>query len=249
MEKIISFVVIIFFAFSNCYQVTAADLDKGIFELNRGEFKKAIDEFEPLLLEGYAPAQYQMALIYQNGWGKNKDQSKAFELMSLAAEQNYSDALFSLSVMYTDGDVVKKDLTKAFVLMEKAAQKELASAQFNVAVMYANAQGTTKNMKKAAKWYEKAANQNYVLAQFNLALLYFEGTGVNKDLNQSHIWNYIAAKSGYVPAKKSRDMDEHRLSVKQVNKNREKADELHARIIERRDRKAKAIKAANQPIF
>ena len=37
------------------------DLEKGIYDLNRGEFKAAIEQFLPLANEGYAPAQYQMA--------------------------------------------------------------------------------------------------------------------------------------------------------------------------------------------
>ena len=75
----------------------AGDLELGIFQLNRGEFKAAIEEFSPLVDEGYAPAQYQMALIYQNGYGVRKDPQKAFDLFSLAASQNYPEALFDLS--------------------------------------------------------------------------------------------------------------------------------------------------------
>ncbi len=215
------------------------DLELGIFQLNRGEFKAAIAEFEPLLAEQYAPAQYQMAQIYENGWGVKKDPQKAFELLTLAAAQNYPDALFSLSIIYSEGELVKKDLKTAFVLMEKAANKDLASAQFNLGVMYANGTGVSINSKKAASWYEKAARQNYALAQFNLALMYFEGKGVKKSLEMSYVWNYIAAKSGYLPAQKSRDMDEHKLSVEDIQSSREKAERLREQILEQIDLKAK----------
>lgn len=211
------------------------DLELGIFQLNRGEFKAAIAEFTPLLDEQYSPAQYQMALIHLNGWGVKKDEQKAFELLTLAASQNYPDALFSLSTMYSEGDVVKKDLKTAFVMMEKAANKNLASAQFNVGVMYAQGEGVAKNSQKAARWYEKAARQNYPLAQFNLALMYFEGKGVKKSTEMSYVWNYIAAKSGYVPAQKSRDMDEHKLSIEDIRTGREHAESLYAQIIEQID--------------
>ncbi|MDO6447452.1 tetratricopeptide repeat protein [Colwellia sp. 1_MG-2023] len=215
------------------------DLELGIFQLNRGEFKAAIAEFEPLIAEEYSPAQYQMALIYENGWGVKKDPQKAFEFMSLAAAQNYPDALFNLSVMYSEGEIVKKDLKTAFVLMEKAANKELPSAQFNLGVMYANAIGVDRDLAKAAKWYEMAARQNYTLAQFNLALMYFEGKGVKKSTEMSYVWNYIAARSGYTPAIKSRDMDEHKLSVDDIQKGRDHANSLYAQIIEQIDLKNK----------
>ncbi|WP_241242141.1 sel1 repeat family protein [Thalassotalea sp. G2M2-11] len=215
------------------------DLELGIFQLNRGEFAAAIKEFKPLVEEEYSPAQYQMAMIHLNGWGVKKDPQKAFELLTLAAAQNYPDALFSLSVMYSDGEIVKKDLKTAFTLMKKAADKDLASAQFNLGVMYSDGIGVRKNAKKAAYWYEKAARQNYALAQFNLALMYYEGRGVKKSLLNSYVWNYIAAKSGYEPAEKSRDMDEHKLSIDDIKEGREKAESLREQIFIQLDLKAK----------
>lgn len=215
------------------------DLELGIFQLNRGEFNAAIAEFEPLLAEQYAPAQYQMATMHLNGWGVKKDPQKAFELLTLAAAQNYPDALFALSIMYTEGEIVKKDDKTAFVLMEKAANKDLASAQFNLGVMFAEGIGTNKNQNRAFSWYEKAARQNYALAQFNLALMYFEGKGVKKSTKMSYVWNYIAAKSGYVPAQKSRDMDEHKLSIDDIQSGREQAETLREQILIQIDLKAK----------
>jgi len=230
-----------FFAFTSSFTAFgfAGDLELGIFQLNRGEFKEAIAEFEPLLAEEYSPAQYQMALIYLNGWGVKKDPQKAFELLNLASAQNNPDALFSLSLMYSEGKIVKKDLKTAYTLMEKAANKNLASAQFNLAVMLADGKGAYQNSQKAARWYEKAARQNYALAQFNLALMYYEGIGVKKSTKMSYVWNYIAAKSGYVAAVKSRDMDENKLSIADIQSGREHAESLYEQILVQIDLKAK----------
>lgn len=211
------------------------DYKLGVFQLNRGEFKAAIEEFTPLLSQEYAPAQYQMALIYLNGYGVKKDKPKALELIMKAAEQNYPEALFNLSVFYTEGELVKKDLKKAFDYMSKAAKKDLASAQFNLGVMFANGEGTPKDPSRAARWYEKAAKQNYVLAQFNLALMYFEGEGVRMSLQESYIWNIIAAKSGYEPAIKSREMDERKMGLKDIQIAREIAENRYQQILEQID--------------
>ncbi|MBA6337979.1 MULTISPECIES: tetratricopeptide repeat protein [unclassified Colwellia] len=215
------------------------DLDQGIYELNRGAFKAAINEFEPLVAQEYSPAQYQMALIYLNGYGVTKDPKKALELMSLAASQNHPDALFSLSLMYSDGVIVKKDLKTAFALMERAAIRDSVAAQFNLGVMYFNGTGTYKDYPKAARWYETAAKQNYALAQFNLALMYFEGLGVEKSVEMSFIWNIISASNGYQNAGKSRDMDSLKLSNVEIAQAREKADRLYQQIIEQEALKAK----------
>ncbi|MFT5758258.1 MAG: TPR repeat protein [Alteromonadaceae bacterium] len=216
-----------------------ADLELGIFKLNKGEFKAAIEKFEPLVLEGYSPAQYQMALIYQNGYGVQKDQQKAFELFSLAASQNYPDALFNLAVMYSEGKVVDKNLTTAFVLYEKAANKGLASAQFNIGVAYYNGEGVQKDYLKASRWYRKAAEQNYALAQFNLALMYFEGQGVPKSTENSYIWNIISSYNGYVPADKSRIIDESKLNGDQIQQARDEANRIYKNILAQEEIKNK----------
>jgi len=224
---------------STAHSAFANDLELGIYQLNRGEFKAAINEFKPLVVEGYAPAQYQMGLIYLNGNGVRKDPGQAFELFSLAADQNYPDAQFQLAVMYTDGIGVKQNKKMAFELTEKAAKKGLASAEFNLGVMYYNGEGVVKNYLIASRWYQKAANQNYALAQFNLALMYYEGKGVEKDIEKSYIWNTISARNGYVQAQKSRDMDERDLSVEQIEKSRARADDMYRKIMMQVDLKTK----------
>jgi TPR repeat protein len=221
----------------------ASDFEMGVYELNRGEFHAAIAVFEPLVQEQYAPAQYQMGIIYQKGYGVAKNAQRAFDLFSLAAAQNYPDALFDLALMYTAGEVVDKDLDVAFTLTEKAAKKELASAQFNLGVMYYQGQGVRQDDLAASRWYQKAANQNYPLAQFNLALMYFEGKGVEKSTGMSYVWNIIATENGYGPAKKSRKMDEYKLNQEQVTKYREKANEIYRQIITQIDLKAKQVES------
>ena len=66
------------------------DLEQGIYELNRGEFKAAIEQFRPLVTEGYAPAQYQMALVYLNGYSVPKDSMKAVSYTHLTLPTIYS---------------------------------------------------------------------------------------------------------------------------------------------------------------
>jgi TPR repeat protein len=243
--KILLFTLTLLSSFSVFSQ--GNDLEQGIYELNRGEFKAAIEQFRPLVLEGYAPAQYQMALMYQNGYSVGKDGMKAFDLLTLAAEQNYPDAQFELALIYSEGKLVQKDLKKAFELTHKAAKKDLASAQFNIAVMYANGTGVKQDDFKASRWYKNAANQNYALAQYNLALLYSEGKGVEKSIDLSFIWNTIASWNGYADAEKSRILDLRELSDRQrtVEENTEKANKIYQNIIVQQEKKAKMAEKQN----
>jgi TPR repeat protein len=215
------------------------DLELGIYELNRGEFHAAIEQFRPLVAEGYAPAQYQMGVVYQNGYGVTKDGMKALALYELAAQQNYSDAQFELALLYGEGKLVKQDLKKAYSLTQKAAKKGLASAQYNLAVMLANGTGVAQDYFKASRWYENAANQNYALAQYNLALMYSEGKGVETSNEMSLVWNTIATWNGYPDANKSRIIDERTLSKAKKDSALDKANMIYKKIIDQETLKAK----------
>lgn len=220
----------------------ANDLDLGIYELNRGEFHAAIEQFRPLVEEGYAPAQYQMGVVYQHGYGVPKDGMKALELYELAANQNYSDAQFELALIYSEGKLVKKDLKKAYHLTHAAAKKGLASAQFNLAVMFENGTGVDQDDFKASRWYQSAADQNHALAQYNLALLYSEGRGIEKSTEMSLVWNTIASWNGYPDANTSRMIDERALSKTQIDAAIDKANAIYKKIIDQETLKAEMEK-------
>jgi hypothetical protein len=221
------------------------DYELGVYELNRGEFQAAIKEFEPLVELGYTPAQYQMAVIYQKGYGVTKNATKAIELFTLAADKYYADALFELSLYYTEGRFIKKDLKKAYELMNKAAIKNLASAQFNVAVMYEQGTGTKIDYFKAARWYKAAANQNFSLAQFNLALLFSEGLGVEKSIEMSYVWNTLSAWNGSSDAEKSRAIDKRALSPVKIEIAEKEAHRLYLQILSKEQVKTEALQKSS----
>jgi len=234
--KIVSVIFLLLSSFSALSQ--GNDLERGIYELNRGEFHAAIEQFRPLVAEGYAPAQYQMGVVHQKGYGVPKDGMKALSLFELAAKQNYSDAQFELALIYSEGKLVKQDMKKAYALTHKAAKKGLASAQFNLAVMLANGTGVDQDDFKSSRWYKNAADQNYALAQYNLALLYSQGKGVEKSTEMSLVWNTIAAWNGYPDANKSRILDERVLSEVKIESALDKANKIYKKIIDQEKLKA-----------
>ncbi|MDX2368680.1 MAG: tetratricopeptide repeat protein [Colwellia sp.] len=243
--KIVSLLFLLLSGFSTLSQ--GNNLELGIYELNRGEFHAAIEQFRPLVAEGYAPAQYQMAIVYQHGYGVAKNGMKALALFELAAKQNYSDAQFELALIYNEGKLVPQNLKKAYELTHKAATKGLASAQFNLAVMFANGTGIKQDDFKASRWYQRAADQNYALAQYNLALLYSEGKGVEKSTEMSLVWNTIASWNGYPHANQSRLLDERQLSKAKKDSAIEKANQFYKKI--KNQEKIKAEMAQKKDLY
>jgi len=48
---------------------SAADFNKGMEAAQSGDFKTALAEWTPLAEQGNASAQFNLGLMYSNGWG------------------------------------------------------------------------------------------------------------------------------------------------------------------------------------
>lgn len=223
--------VLVFLSAVFCSFTSSAGLEEGIKAANEGRFEEALKEFQYLADMGYAPGIYELAKMYQGGFGVIKNERKAAELMQKAVDLNLADAMFDLAVMYKEGLGVKQDLQTAVTLFTKAAHKNLPAAQFNLGVMYTNGEGVIKDYLEAMDWYERAAANNYTLAQYNMALMYFQGLGVEESVEKSYIWNRIAEYNGNENAKKSRQLDEQKMSPSEIEAAITKADAIYERIM------------------
>ena len=155
--------------------------------------EKKIEELMKQAEEGDAGAQFSLGVMYYEGEGVPKDESRAFEWFQKAAAQGYSNAQFNLGWMYAKGEGVSKDATKAVEWYQKAAAQGQTDAQFNLGVMYAKGEGVPKDATKAVEWYQKAAAQGQARAQLSLGRMYFLGTGVPKDKVLAYAWTNLSA--------------------------------------------------------
>ncbi|OCQ22090.1 protein prenylyltransferase domain-containing protein [Pseudoalteromonas luteoviolacea] len=213
-----------------CSAPSFATLEEGIAAANMGKFDVALKEFRYLVDMGYAPGMYELAKMYDGGYGVPKDPRKAAELLRRAVKLGSSDAMFALAVMYEEGRGVKLDKQKAVDLFSQAAKKNLPAAQYNLGVMHANGDGVTQDYLQARFWYERAAANNYTLAMYNLALLYYQGLGVQKNIERSYIWNTLAEFNGYQPATESRQLDEQSMSRSQIERGQKIANDIYHKI-------------------
>ena len=147
-----------------------------------------------------ATAQYELASLYRQGLGVEKDVSKAAQWYQKAANQGLAAAQNYLGVLYQNGNGVEKDLTKAAELYRKAADQGFAGAQNNLGISYQNGNGVEKDLTKAAELCQKAADQGEARAQTNLGWLFENGNGVPKDFNKAAQLYQKAADQGFAPA-------------------------------------------------
>src|SRR5258705_511592 len=73
--------------------------------------RKLFDETKTQAEKGDAPAQYNLAILFDNGRGVTKDEGEAVKWYRKAADQGFARAQASLGLGYYLGDGVIKDET------------------------------------------------------------------------------------------------------------------------------------------
>jgi len=107
----------------------ADDSSKAQKAFDRGDFVKAVQLWESLVQQGNSDAQYQLGVMYYNGWGVNRDINKTIKLYTLASQQRNATAQYNLGMIYYHGIHVKQDYHKAYKLYSLAAKKGEPNAQ------------------------------------------------------------------------------------------------------------------------
>ncbi len=137
-----------------------AGWDEGLAAYNDGNYQTALKEFKILADQGYATAQYNLGVMYDNGQGVPQNYSQAIYWYKKAAEKGHASAQYNLALMYDDGQGVPQNYTQAVYWYKKAAEQGNASAQFNLGVMYNNGQGVPQNYKIAYILFNLAASND-----------------------------------------------------------------------------------------
>ena len=93
--------------------VAAQDFQKGLAAAQAGDFAKALKEWKPLAEAGDEGAQYNLGVMYDNGYGVPQDHKEAVKWYRLAGEQGIVSAQYNLASMYEFGDGVLQNNTMA----------------------------------------------------------------------------------------------------------------------------------------
>ena len=137
----------------------AQDFEAGQAAYKRGDYAAALKEWLPLAEQGDASAQFNLALMYDNGVGVLQDDAEAVKWYRKAAEQGHASAQNFLGYMYSKGQGVPQDYAEAVKWYRKAAEQGDADAQTNLGYMYGKGRGVLQDYVKAHIWYSLAAAQ------------------------------------------------------------------------------------------
>ena len=103
---------------------------------------------------GYAPAQFYLAKLYENGdAGLKKDALEARRWTERAAQGGDKKAMHNLALYYFYGEGGAKNSTMAAQWFRKAADLGLTDSQYNLGRLYEQGFGVSQNGAEAYKWY------------------------------------------------------------------------------------------------
>ena len=142
------------------FSASANDYYKALELFNKKMIEQAIIHFKKVAAdenhEKRSDAMFNIALIYDNGFGIQTDKTRALYYYESASELSNKYALFNLGWMYYNGENVNKDVFKAFELYKMSSDFGHPRAMYNLANMHFTGTGTVKDLKMAYKLFLKS---------------------------------------------------------------------------------------------
>lgn len=128
-------------------------------------------------------AQCNLGVNYEQGIGLDKDEAKAVEQYTLAANKNFVMAQTNLAVMFLAGrGVLKRDRKQALYWFTKAAEQGDSRAASYLGDIYLYGNGVTKDNVQAKYWLQQAAAGGDVYALSSIGVMHLTSeNGFTKD--------------------------------------------------------------------
>ena len=96
------------------------------------DYAQAVQWFRKAAHQGFAAAQYNLGLLYDNGQGVPQDYVQAVQWYRKAADQENGDAQNNLGVMYGKGKGVGKNNIIAYALYNLSASKDQSGSNHSL---------------------------------------------------------------------------------------------------------------------
>lgn len=167
--------------------------------IEQGRYDEAIAELQPLMDRYVPPAFYEMAKLYEQGLGVEKDLNEAARLYGQAIEKPSSirgHASLNLARLYLEGRGVNRNDVLAYYLLWQAMEADLGrTAEVELASLLSEGgEGVEADPTLARQLYEQAASQGNEQALKALAESHAPGGWLEEDITQSmaYIRRYVS---------------------------------------------------------
>ena len=176
------------------------------------QYKQAIYWYKKSAQQGYADAQYALAIMYGNFLDDlEPDFISAFVWYDMASKNGHTDASQNRDAMVKilPQDILKfakniskqcYDSTYKNCSYNKKSAVFNPDAQYKLGANYAVGDGVAQNPDLAFYWLLRAAKQGHANAQYNIGVYYFEGESVAQNYKQAVYWWQKSATQGNMRA-------------------------------------------------
>ncbi len=180
----------------NAYLELSADS----FTLN--DNKEGFDYLTKAAEQGVRTAQFRLVYCYLFGIGVEKDEQKAFNLITQLAKLQNADALYWLASIYIhdNGNFVQQNIDYGLELLTRSANKGCKFAEFEQGFLLYSSNINKQDKQNGLEMLKKAADKSEPRAMFVLSKLLNEGIDVEKNQQKALEFLLKSAKSGYQPA-------------------------------------------------
>lgn len=181
---------------------TYSKLNECIGYYNQDKYQLALPCFTQVAQTGNDQAQTYLGIMYQHGFGTQKDMATAAKWYNLAARQGDKWATENLKAMGNPQLATGKTWGDYKNIVEQKAAAGDAQAQTALGSLYYFGIGGVKQDYKTAKdWYAKAAVSGDSAAMNYLGRMYYYALGVEQNSVMAKQYLSAAAKAGNVQAK------------------------------------------------
>ena len=156
----------------------------GNYYLESGNYKEAYHNFYLSKRQENPIGYYFMAYCLENGYGVERDLSKAVDYYMESADNGNSDAMLRLGFLYENGKGVELNYQEALKYYLYAAKAQNYLAYCYLGNLYYEGKGVKKDLEQARKYYLSAADHNVPQAFYDL---YW----VEKNNNIKRALNYL----------------------------------------------------------
>ncbi|MFB4202852.1 tetratricopeptide repeat protein, partial [Arhodomonas sp. KWT2] len=152
--------------------------------------------------KGAADAALTLGLMYYGGYGVEKNNEKAVELLVASEKGGHVRAQRELARAYWGEkmqDVFSEDIHKALYWFEKAGTAGDHQSGYAASRIYRGGQGVDRDERKIFYWAKRSAEAKYGDRMFSfpwLAELYEKGVGTKKSLVLAYKYYDLSGTSG-----------------------------------------------------
>jgi uncharacterized protein len=165
------------------------------------EFEQAIPLLQQASKLNIPEAQYNLGVIYENGYATEKNIDSAYYWYQKSANQGWNDGLYKMMMAHAQGTGAEQDYPKAFEYALECALNNDPTCMHNVVTAYKDGFGTEKDSDKMLEWaikLGKLENPEHLLksgkitsARLALAYWYRDGDILEKNILKAYAWFLI----------------------------------------------------------